>query len=107
MLRDERGCPRPRRESEQSLDETSADQSASAVSLVAPSVAESFKLHDQGGDFGGVEKYCDVANYRATRYFARCHGRSLSLGHAPGSLRFAGALLFGFAGKSYSWGRTA
>src|SRR5262249_13814402 len=57
-------------------------------------------------DFRRVEKCCDVADDRATRYFSKCQGRSLSFGHAPGGSSLAGALFAVFAGKLYCWRRT-
>ena len=46
--------------------------------------AERVKLRDEGRDFGRVEKCCNVADGRATRYFSRCHRSAISFGHAPG-----------------------
>src|SRR5205823_4426104 len=103
MLSDQRGyeCPGP--QPEQALDVAGSEQGAAAVAF-ASCPAEGVKLRDQGRDFGGVEKCCDVADDRATRYLARCHRRYLSCGHAPGGTSLAGALLSVFAGETLTRG---
>src|SRR5207247_2207342 len=70
MLRDQRGNARPRGEREQGLDEASADERAGAESLT-PTAARRERV-DERRHFGGVEKFRNVANSRATRYLARC-----------------------------------
>jgi hypothetical protein len=99
MLRDQGGYPRPRRESEQPLDETGTYECVSAEALASPLVAYRFNCGDQGGYFGGVENGGYLRDSRTTRYFARCHWRSLSCGQALGSANCAGANFFGFAGQ--------
>jgi hypothetical protein len=100
MFSDQSGYPRPGRKSEQTFDEASADERAGAKAFATSPVANRFNSGDQLAHFGRIEEFRNVADTRATRYLSSCHGRSLSYGHAPGSSRFAGALLFGFAGKT-------
>lgn len=97
MLGDERRDARPGGEREQGLDEASAYERTGTEALAATTLRG--ERVDERRYFGGVEECRNVANSRATRYLARCHWRSLSIGHAPGSANCAGALLFEFAGR--------
>src|SRR5213078_3633870 len=72
MFSDQRRHPRPGWEVEQSLDEASANESASAKAL-APRPAKRLKLLNQSLDFGRIEEFRNVAYSRATRYLASCH----------------------------------
>jgi hypothetical protein len=83
--------------SKQSLDEASADESASAKALVTSRVTQSFKLRDQSGYLGRIEEFCNVANSRATRCLAVAIEAHAFGGHAPGSATGAGAITV-FAG---------
>ena len=84
---------RPGREAVESLYQTRSDESTRAVPAPA-CPTEGVKLHDQGCYFIGVEECANLRNSRATRYLARCHWRSLSIGRAPGSANCAGAYSF-------------
>jgi hypothetical protein len=100
MLRDQSGRPRPRRESEQTFDEASANEGAGAKAFATAFVADRFNGGDQSGYFRRFENRTDVSNRRATRYLASCHASCLSCGHGLRRVQPRGGHLFVFAGQT-------
>jgi len=99
MLCDQSRYPRPGGEREQTFDEASADERASTEAL-ASGPAERVKFRDQGGYFGRIEEFRNVADGRATRYLASCHASYLSCGHGLRRFQPRGGLFLGFAGQT-------
>ena len=85
MLSDESRNPRPRWESKERFDEASADESASAKTLVTSRVAEGVEFRDQGCYFGRVKNLANVAYRRATPWGFGAGPTQAGLGAGCGS----------------------
>src|SRR5439155_9840520 len=81
MLSDQGRHKRPGRQPEQGLDEARSEKGTGAEAS-ASCPAECVKLRDERREFRRVQKCCDVADDRATRYLASCHWSYTSDGHA-------------------------
>jgi hypothetical protein len=96
MLRDQLNRPRPRRQRVDRPNEAGPEQGAGAVAAALTELQAVDALYKLDY-FGRVE---DRRNVGVTRYLWGCQRNAPSVGRAPGSCSFAGALFCGFAGKT-------